>query len=63
MNRSKAVRVDTSIEDRARYLETHYPNQRALLTTPEAVKAGYSIAREAERVRAIRLLVGTADPD
>lgn len=61
MTRAKAVRVHPSIEDRRRYLETHFHSQRALLTTDEAVKAGYAIAREAERVRLIRLAVSGSD--
>jgi hypothetical protein len=52
-----------SIEECERYLGTHYPGQRAAFTTPEAVRAAYAVAREAERVRAIRLSLGSRDFD
>lgn len=52
-----------SIEDCERYLGTHYPGQRSTFITPEAVRAAYAVAREAERVRAIRLSLGSRDLD
>lgn len=52
-----------SIDDCERYLATHYPGQRATFTTPEAIWAAHAVAREAERVRAIRLSLGSRDFD
>ncbi|CAO4174152.1 hypothetical protein CLBKND_02344 [Methylorubrum aminovorans] len=34
-----------SIVECERYLGTHYPRQRSMLTTPEAVRAAYAVAR------------------
>lgn len=52
-----------TIEECERYLGTHYPGQRATFTCPEAIRAAYAVAREAERVRAIRLSLGSRDFD
>lgn len=61
--RSSGSREQRSIDECERYLSTHYPGQRSTWTTPEAVRAAYAVAREAERVRAIRLSLGSRDQD
>lgn len=50
--------LDLSIEDYERYLEARYPSLRPTWTTPGEIRVAYAVAREAERVAAIRLSNG-----
>ena len=63
LSRPDRSSLPRSIEECERYLNTHYPGQRATFTTPAAIRAAHAVAREAERVRAIRLSLGSPDFD
>ncbi len=63
LRRASGSHQPRSIDECERYLGTHYPGQRATFTCPEAIRAAYAVAREAERVRAIRLSLDSRDLD
>lgn len=63
MIHSNVVRCVPTTEKRERVVSLGLPRLRMRLASAETDKAALAIAREAERVRTIRLLVGGANED
>jgi hypothetical protein len=57
------VRCVPTLEKRERIVSLGLPRRRIRLASAETDKAASAIAREAERVRTIRLLDGGSDED
>nr|WP_137831443.1 hypothetical protein [Methylobacterium sp. L1A1] len=63
MIRSNVVHCVPTTEKRERVVSLGLPRRRMRVASTETDKAALAIAREAERVRTIRLLVGGSDED